>query len=71
MRAPTSIARQIFYAVAMPTGIALVGMLLGCAHHEGGRSAQVVPADEGTAGSRDQAQRPMTLARLTLFGGPM
>ncbi len=71
MRAPTSIVRQIFYAVAMPTGIALVGMLLGCANHEGGRSAQVVPTDEGTAGSPDRTQRPMTLARFTPFGGLM
>lgn len=31
MRLPTSIDRQIFYAVAMTTGIALMGVLAGCA----------------------------------------
>jgi basic membrane lipoprotein Med (substrate-binding protein (PBP1-ABC) superfamily) len=31
MRPPTSIARQLLYAAAMTTGIALMGMLAGCA----------------------------------------
>jgi hypothetical protein len=34
MRPPTSIARQILYAAAMTTGIALMGMLAGCTRPE-------------------------------------
>jgi hypothetical protein len=43
MRPPTSIARQILYAAAMTTGIALMGMLAGCALPESTLSAPGFP----------------------------
>lgn len=43
MRPPTSIARQILYAAAMTTGIALMGMLAGCARPESTLSASGFP----------------------------
>ena len=43
MRPPTSIARQLLYAAAMTTGIALMGMLAGCATPESTLSAPGFP----------------------------
>lgn len=43
MRPPTSIARQILYAAAMTTGIALMGMLAGCVRPEATLSASGFP----------------------------
>lgn len=43
MTPPNSIARQILYAAAMTTGIALMGMLAGCALPESTLSAPGFP----------------------------
>jgi hypothetical protein len=43
MTPPTSIARQILYAAAMTTGIALMGMLAGCTRPESALAAPGFP----------------------------
>jgi hypothetical protein len=43
MTPPTSIARQILYAAALTTGIALMGILAGCARPESALAAPGFP----------------------------
>jgi uncharacterized lipoprotein YajG len=43
MRPPTSIARQLLYAAAMTTGIALMGLLAGCNRPQSTLSAPGFP----------------------------
>jgi hypothetical protein len=55
MRTPASTTRQILYAAAMTTGIALMGLLAGCASPESTLSAPGFPH-----ASRHYAPRPET-----------
>jgi hypothetical protein len=57
MRSKHSRIRQIIYAIAMPTGVALVGMLLGC----------VQPANTLSAPGFPRASRRVVPQAETLF----